>query len=306
MMARLLRLLVVAQHGVAWALAAALAATGRISVPVAVLLALALPWVGHAGVLAVEFVLGRLLGSPMPRTQRGGLAALVGAWLGETRASVAAFAGRMAWRARRPVPSADAGERMPVLLLHGYFCNRALWHPLAGRLAARGHPVAAIDLEPPFGPIDAYADTIAAAIDTLCRDTGRSQVVVVAHSMGGLAARAALRRHGDAAVARLVMLGTPHRGTVLAVAGHGRNVAQMRRGSRWLAELSASEDAARRARMTVVLTHHDNIVVPQADQTLPGARTVELSGLGHVALATDPAVAALIERELDEAQASHG
>lgn len=304
MMARLLRRLLLATHAAAWAFGAALAASDRMSPAAAVLLALALPWAAHAAVLAVEFVLGRLLGSPMPRSQPGGLRPLVGAWLGETRASIAAFCGRMAWRSHRPVPSADAGQRMPVLLLHGYFCNSALWQPMARRLAARGHPVAAIDLEPPFGSIDGYADAVLAAVDALRARTGRSQVTIVAHSMGGLAARAAMRRHGDAAIARLVTLGTPHRGTVLAVAGHGENVAQMRRGSRWLDGLSAAEDAARRKRFTVVLSHHDNIVVPQADQTLAGAKTFEFSGLGHVALASDAAVAALVERELDDAQAA--
>ncbi len=40
--------------------------------------------------------------------------------------------------------------------------------------------------------------------------TGASQVVLVGHSMGGLVARAYLRRYGGAKVRRLITIGTPH------------------------------------------------------------------------------------------------
>lgn len=103
--------------------------------------------------------------------------------------------------------------------------------------------------------------------------------------MGGLAVRAFLAQHGTAAIGAVVTLGTPHRGTWLARFGYGRNVAQMRLDSGWLRDLAAREAGQTRAPFTVVLSYHDNIVVPQSIQTLEGARTIELIARGTSELA---------------------
>lgn len=63
-------------------------------------------------------------------------------------------------------------------------------------------------------------------------------LLLVGHSMGGLVARAYLRRYGELRVARLITLGTPHRGSLLAHLGIGRNARQMEPGSVWLRELA--------------------------------------------------------------------
>jgi len=64
----------------------------------------------------------------------------------------------------------------------------------------------------------------------------------------------------------------------------------MRPASDWLADLAAGEDARTTGRFHVLLSHHDNIVAPQAGQSLPGAHTLEFSGMGHISLAYDAAV----------------
>jgi pimeloyl-ACP methyl ester carboxylesterase len=194
-------------------------------------------------------------------------------------------------------------ERLPVLLIHGYFCNRALWRPMAARLVAGGHVVEAINLEPPFASIDDYVPRIAAAVAALRDRTGAPQVALVGHSMGGLAARAYLRACGDEAVACVVTLGTPHRGTVHAHFGRGRNVRQMRRDNNWLRQLAAEEPRERLERFTVVLSMQDNIVAPQAIQTLVGVRTVRLHGLGHISLVYDAQVARIVMDTLSAAEA---
>ncbi len=110
--------------------------------------------------------------------------------------------------------------------------------------------------------------------------------------MGGLVARAALQRIDASRVLHVVTLGTPHHGTWLARFGAVANVRQMRLGSAWLAALDRAEreDPARglpRAAYTTLFSHHDNIVFPQRNAALDGARVVALGGVGHVALAYD-------------------
>jgi len=264
----------------------------------------------HASILAIHFTLAwRGRGPRSGNVRSAGTWAESRAWLlawaRELVDSIRTFSLAQPLLAGRPFaacdPPPDGPRRLPVLLLHGYFCNRALWRPMAARLAARGHPVEAIDLEPPFASIDDYAPRIAAAVEALQARTGVPRVALVCHSMGGLAARAYLRAAGDSAVACVVTLGTPHRGTLHAAIGSGANARQMRRDSEWLQRLAAQEPPERLRRFTVVMSWQDNIVAPHAVQTLPGARTVTFTGLGHVSLANDRRVTAAVCEALDAA-----
>lgn len=193
-------------------------------------------------------------------------------------------------------------DRVPVLLVHGYGCNSGFWAHLEPLLDRERISHASIDLEPVAGSIDAYAPLIEARVQALCAATGAAQIAIVAHSMGGLAARAWMRACPGARVARLVTLGTPHHGTVLANLGLGANAVQMRRDSPWLQALEAAETGDQRARIVSIYTHHDNIVAPQDSSELAGARNVAFGGVGHVALGSNPRVLAEVLRVLRELQ----
>ena len=193
----------------------------------------------------------------------------------------------------------------PVLLLHGYGCNSGYWSHLAALLDAAGISHATLDLEPITGDIDDYVPLVQRAAESLCAASGAPKLVIVAHSMGGLVARAWLRKHGAARVARVITLGTPHHGTCLASFGVGRNAAQMRRAgpaegleSEWLRALAAGESDATRALVTSIYTHHDNIISPQTSSFLAGARNIELGGVGHVAMGRNRRVLERVMREI--------
>ena len=80
----------------------------------------------------------------------------------------------------------------------------------------------AVNLEPVFGSIDGYAPQIDAAVQQLTETTGLPPLLVC-HSMGGLAARAWLKRmNAESRVHHVVTIGTPHRGTSFADWGVGR------------------------------------------------------------------------------------
>lgn len=195
--------------------------------------------------------------------------------------------------------SDDAGSdprgRPPVLLVHGYVCNRGFWFWLRGKLRAEGLRVATISFDPPFTDIDRFADNLHERIEKLVAETGAAQVSLVAHSMGGLVSRAYMRRYGAGRVARLITLGTPHAGTRIASLGLGPNARQMRVGSPWLAELGA---AAPPVPTLAVWSAHDTIVAPQENARLPGAREIALSGLGHLAMAISPRILNILRDEL--------
>jgi triacylglycerol esterase/lipase EstA (alpha/beta hydrolase family) len=192
---------------------------------------------------------------------------------------------------------ANAPRGLPVLMVHGYGANGGFWVHLAAQLEARGLSHATVDLEPVFGDIDDYAIQLEQAVQTLLAASRSDKLVIVAHSMGGLAARAWLRRYGAARVARIITLGTPHHGTDLAQMGPGHNARQMRRDAEWLARLDA-DDRAQRGLFTSIYSYHDNIIAPQDSCHLPGARNIALPGIGHVAMGRHPEIVKCILAEI--------
>ena len=186
-----------------------------------------------------------------------------------------------------PLPVSPA---LPVLLVHGYACNSGYWRPMSKLLTGAGISHYGIDLEPPGAGIDDFVPQVHAGVERLCAATGSTQVIVLAHSMGGLVARAYLRRHGAARIARVITLGTPHQGTVLAGFGPGSNAVQMRRDSAWLAALAAGEANLQRKLFSSIYSVHDNIIAPQNSSELPGARMVVFGAIGHVALGRHPEI----------------
>nr|WP_036237081.1 alpha/beta fold hydrolase [Massilia sp. JS1662] len=248
-----------------------------------------------------NFVMAARAASHTPPEYRLGTAARLRMLAEEFRASMLVTSWHVPRGCARMSLHRDS-PRVPVLLVHGYGCNSGFWAHLAPLLDRERISHASIDLEPVAGSIDDYAPLIEARVQALCAATGAAQVAIVAHSMGGLAARAWMRSYGSEKVARLITLGTPHHGTVLANLGLGANAAQMRRDSAWLRDLAAGETQDVRARIVSMYTHHDNIIAPQDSSVLPGARNVAFGGVGHVALGSNPRVLAEVLRVLRELQ----
>ncbi|HYD77412.1 esterase/lipase family protein [Ramlibacter sp.] len=243
----------------------------------------------HAGVLGLEFLLLPLAsrGDPTPRAS---LAELFKAWVQEVGFATRVFGWRQpfAWR-REPDELRGEPGLVGIVFVHGFLCNRGFWTPWLREARARGHAFVAVNLEPVFCSIDDYCDTIEQAVARLEAATGRPPLLVC-HSMGGLAARAWLRRsEGWARVAHVVTIGTPHRGTWLARFSRMPNGRQMRIGCDWIAALPGAEPHVGRL-FTCWYTNCDNIVFPPSTATLPGADNRLLSGAAHVDLAFRPAL----------------
>ncbi|OEZ64853.1 extracellular esterase EstB precursor [Janthinobacterium sp. HH103] len=271
----------------------AMHAWGVASPAMALLLAGAMLLAVRALIVARNFWQSRRLGSPVPEQYQLGAGGAARLFFGELRATLRSSS----WDMLRPrLHAADnvAGQGLPVLLVHGYVCNRGYWAQLSRQLARAGIAHDGVDLEPIGADIEDFVPQVEQAIEALCAHTGSDRVIIVAHSMGGLVARAWLRRYGAARVARILTIGTPHHGTALANLAAGTNARQMSRiddaPSGWLAQLAASETPALRALITSMYSHHDNIVAPQASAQLPGARNLAFGGIGHVALASDARV----------------
>jgi pimeloyl-ACP methyl ester carboxylesterase len=245
----------------------------------------------------VLYAIALATAEPVPPECRLGAGARIGYALGEIGAAavIYTFLHPFAFLLMPRDRTVD-GSGTPVLLVHGYLCNRGVWRSLARWLEARGYRVYTVDLEPVFGDIDVFAEQVAERIDAIAAATG-GRVQVVAASMGGLAMRAYLRRHGGARVAKLITLGSPHHGSRHARMALGINGRQMRPGSDWLRRLAEWEAGAPAVPVVSIYSCHDDMVSPVSSSRLPGALNVPLPGVGHLSLA--------LSRRVREALAEH-
>ena len=153
---------------------------------------------------------------------------------------------------------------------------------------------------PPLADIDGYAEGIARRVEEVLAATGAARVIMVGHSMGGLAIRAWMRSHGVQRAARVITLGTPHAGTQVARYTRSPNGQQMGWQSQWLADLAATESKEVRALKRIAITAQDNIVYPQRAQVLPEVTAKVFEGIGHVQMCLHPPVIQWLADQLSE------
>lgn len=170
--------------------------------------------------------------------------------------------------------------RPVVLLVHGYLRNRGLWWWLRRALLKRGAHVLTVNLEPPLAAIPHFADQVHARLQAA--ELGDAQVVVVAHSMGGLVVRDYLRRHGAARVARVVTMGSPHRGTRLAFLGIEACARDMIPGSRLLTELEGAGPPP--VAVQAIWSRADNFMAPLTTAAEFGSAHLALDDVGHLTM----------------------
>jgi pimeloyl-ACP methyl ester carboxylesterase len=137
------------------------------------------------------------------------------------------------------IPSSS--QYLPVLFIHGYqvgvpcgMGNYTTWGVMPKELREEeGLDVWEFDYDTNQAIYDIGGIELDQAVKDVLADTGAKAVTLVAHSMGGLVARAYLQYGslGSLPIARLITLGTPHLGTRAAnlVAGTCRGCEDMKR-----------------------------------------------------------------------------
>jgi predicted alpha/beta hydrolase family esterase len=185
-------------------------------------------------------------------------------------------------------------EKLPVLLVHGYRCNSGLWWWMIPKLRTAGFVVEALDLEPALASIDRFAEQLHHAIEAYLQETGSLKLRLVTHSMGGLVARAYLKRYGGQRVDKVITLACGHHGTRIAYFGLGKNAREMEPGSAWLAALPEPAPVP----VVTVWTAQDNFIAPQTSSRLSDAQDIIVTGMGHLTLVFSRLVLDIVTKEL--------
>jgi triacylglycerol esterase/lipase EstA (alpha/beta hydrolase family) len=210
---------------------------------------------------------------------------------------------------RRRVRRIDPGAPCrPVVLLHGYAQHTANFLWLVRRLRRDGWlHLYGVGHTPLWGDIERSAARLGAVIDRIRAESGATEVDVVAHSMGGLVARAYIRTRGArCGIGRLITLGTPHRGTeAFSWLRLDPMLAQMRRGSALLSRLGADDPVPALTDCTAISSRDDALVSEECGY-YPGAFNIRVRGVGHLSLLFSKRVYELVRENLAPPVASAG
>jgi triacylglycerol lipase len=107
---------------------------------------------------------------------------------------------------------------LPVLLIHGYMEDAAVWNKWVDLLKKDGisaYPITFKQSDDKCGSSAEHAKELSKIIGQIKEETGQNKVNIVGHSKGGLDARVYLANNTKD-VANLVMIGTPNAGSPLA------------------------------------------------------------------------------------------
>lgn len=178
-----------------------------------------------------------------------------------------------------PAPEKD----IPILFVHGFLSNAGFWVAFKRNFRNKGMcSLFTINLDPMTNDIDDYAEQLARRVEQVYTLVGQKKLILIGQSMGGLVCRAYLAKYGDTYVRKIITLGSPHQGTLMAYLLHGRNLRQMRPNNDWLVCLNTKKTPVP---ITTHYSVHDNIIVPYDGARLAGAREYTFRGLGHLSMA---------------------
>lgn len=186
---------------------------------------------------------------------------------------------------------AEAREKGPVLMLHGHNGNERAWDYWGPALAKEGWQPKAINFMTDDYDAEEMANQVGMQVEALCRTTGRQKIDIVAHSLGGLAARHYIKfLGGDKRVRRLVTLGTPHHGIGYTLPIQWITVARfLKPGSSFIDRLNQPVEAHGDVVYTSIWSPRDYTqIVPFASARLKGGFNYRISGTTHSGMLTDP------------------
>lgn len=190
----------------------------------------------------------------------------------------------------------EGNNQKPILLIHGLYHNSSAWIEYIGQLkAAHVGPVFTINLGNPFGSIHSHAEKIKKMVAEIQRITGRKDIMLVGHSMGGVVASTFALDWAtkDTLVTDIVTIASPLDGSSVAhYIGYGKSVRETRTGSDHITDLSDKICQQTKINFFHIASKTDQLV-PAWSAALPKnkrAKHLIFPNLGHCALLYSKAV----------------
>ena len=183
----------------------------------------------------------------------------------------------------------DPNCGQPILLVHGYFGCSSSWTYMHHRLKSAGlGPVFSINLGSIFQSIDGdYAEKVKEKAEEIAKITGRKDLILVGHSMGGLiSSYYAENLAPKGSVTDVITLGSPLHGTKLAPFGFGECAKQMDPNSPFIKDLHEKIYNSEYTRYFNMSSNADEVILPNNSALLDKTKMKKLKthtfeNLGH-------------------------
>lgn len=198
----------------------------------------------------------------------------------------------------KPFPVADGAVLPPIVLVHGLNNNAAVWLFLGARLRKAGYPVSTYSYSSLFVPLEKIIDKLDAHMHTVEKFSDGRKPILIGHSLGGLLIRKWLSRHDNIVrVQGVVTLGTPHRGSKLAVFAPGALARHLVPGSPLLRQLAKAPSLP--FPCTSLVSTFDEAVLPPFRLLPPKGWSLRLAApVGHFSMLFSPFTANVLMEEL--------
>jgi len=156
------------------------------------------------------------------------------------------------------------GTQRPVLLVHGHSSFSGIWSYIKHRLnTANVGPIYTVELGKTSNPIPKHAETLQKKIEKIAKKTGRSDISLIGHSMGGLVNGEYLTKMAShRTVKDFASLGSPWCGTTMARFSSSRSAKQMRHCSRYVMDLAHRVQNVASTRFLFIGSKADAVVRP--------------------------------------------
>ncbi|MFJ4252610.1 esterase/lipase family protein [Microbacterium sp. NPDC090003] len=199
-----------------------------------------------------------------------------------------AYAGYWQFRAffsRRRADAFAGGSARPIVVLPGVYETWRFLDPLIAHLHAQGHPVHVLDaLERSQRPVSEMARVVESALRTAAVE----DVVLVAHSKGGLAGKLVMVGAEGWRIRGMLAVATPFGGSRYARRLPSRTLREFSPEDPGILDLGRQREA--NARIVSVYAGFDPHI-PEGSE-LAGAKNVRLDTGGHFRILADPRVIA--------------
>jgi len=203
-------------------------------------------------------------------------------------------------------PKNVSDARPPILFVHGWGSGSHAFMLISRYLKRKKfRNLYTMTYRPVMADLERLSQKVADRINEVLEETGAARVNIVAHSLGGVLTRYAIRNlyMGDK-INLLISIGSPHMGSrVAALWPYGRNTLQLMYESDFIKALADGGLTPGPVKYASIYSAFDNFIVPQASADLgDGAVNHKLAFHGHLRLLYSHRVNRLI-RETLEAQA---
>lgn len=220
--------------------------------------------------------------------------------------------GRLHSRLRRQTLSDEElriEHSCPVLLVHGIFHNSTAFYAIEKTLRKNGFAkLASLELWTSIQSVDRMAQQLKQSVNQLYETHQNSQlkgrVRIIAHSLGGIIVRAALRDPEFAAkIDKIIFLGVPHQGNVFYKIPYPKCVRDLSDDAPLMKELKEHPLAGGIQYWNLRGTL--DLITPSRDTFLPHVPNLYFEGVGHAGLLSAQrvlqAVIAILETPLYDA-----